>query len=175
QTAFKDGMSNYDFNLFTQAIESDTMKINMTSGACAGCAFEIMGIKSGTAEGFYYRNPIQVDGENLVSGDWQQRTRLNTGGKGSLNVDENSKPTNVNATPDAGNYKYQGKVDFTYKFKGWQGQILNFRPSFLITMPSDTRSDYYCSPISIDYTFNGQTFTRFAYQDFNVECNGEEQ
>lgn len=43
------------FNLFDQAIDSDTMKINMTSGICGGCAFEVM-VDPDTKQ-----NPVAVD------------------------------------------------------------------------------------------------------------------
>lgn len=51
----------YGFNLFEHAIESDTAKINMTSGNCAACAFEIAVEKEQKGNFYVFYNPVVTD------------------------------------------------------------------------------------------------------------------
>lgn len=75
RTSFEYG--DYDYNLFEQAIENETMKICMTSGDCAGCEFEVRSWNPTESEetgALVFRNPVNVDASgNLVKGDWEQK------------------------------------------------------------------------------------------------------
>ena len=60
----------YGFNLFKQGIENGAMTLNMTSGNCAGCAFEVaVSEDKELVDGKYeFKNPVAVDDDgNLVA------------------------------------------------------------------------------------------------------------
>lgn len=67
----------YGFNLFKQALESGAMTFNMTSGNCAGCAFELGVSKPRLVDGHYeFDNPVQVDENgNIVSGNYDDKVQ----------------------------------------------------------------------------------------------------
>ncbi len=69
------------FNLFDSALESGKATIEMTSGNCIGCKFEI-GVPNPTkvSEGKYvFHNPVQVDGNgNIVAGDSEDKVKVNS-------------------------------------------------------------------------------------------------
>ena len=59
----------YGFNLFKQGIENGAMTLNMTSGNCAGCAFEVaVSEDKELVDGKYeFKNPVAVDDDgNLI-------------------------------------------------------------------------------------------------------------
>ena len=51
----------YGFNLLNQALESGAATINMTSGNCAGCAFELGFDKEVDGDKYIFRNPVMTD------------------------------------------------------------------------------------------------------------------
>lgn len=64
------------FNLFEQGLESGAMKLDFTSGNCAGCSFEIaVSEDKRLVDGKYiFINPIQTDEHgNLVAGDYNKK------------------------------------------------------------------------------------------------------
>lgn len=52
----------YGFNLFEHAIESETAKIEMISGNCSTCAFEIGVDKQQVESEYVFHNPVYTDG-----------------------------------------------------------------------------------------------------------------
>ena len=68
---------DYGFNLFEQGLEGGTAVINMTTGNCAACEFEI-GVTYNDDGGRAY-NPVLVDNTgNLIPGDFEQKVASNT-------------------------------------------------------------------------------------------------
>lgn len=68
------------FNLFDYAIESQSAYIEMTSGNCAGCKFEIGVIKkaNGSLGRYDFYNPVQVkDDGSIVDGDFGKKVVKN--------------------------------------------------------------------------------------------------
>lgn len=75
----------YGFNLFKQALESGSMTFNMTSGNCAGCAFEVGTSEPREVDGHYeFDNPVITDengnlvkvqntGDSKYTGDYIQK------------------------------------------------------------------------------------------------------
>lgn len=68
---------DYGFNLFEQGLEGGTAVINMTTGNCAACEFEI-GVTYKEGEKRAY-NPVLVDSNgNLLAGDFEQKVTPDT-------------------------------------------------------------------------------------------------
>lgn len=68
---------DYGFNLFEQGLEGGTAVINMTTGNCAACEFEI-GVTYKDGEKRAY-NPVLVDSNgNLPAGDFEQKVTYDT-------------------------------------------------------------------------------------------------
>lgn len=75
----------FGFNIFKQALESGAMTFNMTSGNCAGCAFEVGVPKPREVDGHYeFDNPVITDengnlvkvqniGDSKYTGDYIQK------------------------------------------------------------------------------------------------------
>lgn len=78
---------DYGFNLFEQALESDTAKVDMITGNCAGCSFEIGVTKlSKVTDGYWtFENPVQVNESDgsLVSGDYTGGSSIKDGDFGT--------------------------------------------------------------------------------------------
>lgn len=69
---------DYGFNLFEQGLEGGTAVINMTTGNCAACAFEI-GVTYKDSEPQRAFNPVLVDSSgNLPAGDFEQKVTSQT-------------------------------------------------------------------------------------------------
>ena len=69
---------DYGFNLFEQGLEGGTAVINMTTGNCAACEFEI-GVTYKDNEPGRAFNPVLVDSfGNLPAGDFEQKVTSNT-------------------------------------------------------------------------------------------------
>lgn len=69
---------DYGFNLFEQGLEGGTAVINMTTGTCASCAFEI-GVTYKDSEPQRAFNPVLVDSSgNLPAGDFEQKVTSQT-------------------------------------------------------------------------------------------------
>lgn len=69
---------DFGFNIFQHGLESEPMKISMTSGACASCSFEIAVVKKTSDDGksFYFLNPVQVDSNgDIVAGDFEDKVK----------------------------------------------------------------------------------------------------
>lgn len=67
---------NYGFNLFDQALESGAATIEMTSGNCAACSFEIGVTKYQSGKSYKFQNPVQVDENgNIVSGNYEDKVK----------------------------------------------------------------------------------------------------
>lgn len=56
----------YGFDLFKQALESGAMKINMTSGNCSACSFEIASIKKQEGDKYLFYNPVKTDNDGRL-------------------------------------------------------------------------------------------------------------
>lgn len=68
----------YGFNLFEQGLEGGTAVINMTTGNCAACEFEI-GVTYNDSEPNRAFNPVLVDANgNLPAGDFEQKVTSQT-------------------------------------------------------------------------------------------------
>ncbi len=68
----------YGFNLFEQGLEGGTAIINMTTGNCAACEFEI-GVTYNDSEPNRAFNPVLVDANgNLPAGDFEQKVTSQT-------------------------------------------------------------------------------------------------
>ena len=69
---------NYGFNLFEQGLEGDKAVINMTTGNCAACEFEIeVTYKEDEPKRSF--NPVLVDSSgNLLPGDFEQKVTSQT-------------------------------------------------------------------------------------------------
>lgn len=66
----------YGFNLFDQALESGAATIEMTSGNCASCQFEIGVTKYQSGKSYKFQNPVQVDGNgNIVNGNYEDKVK----------------------------------------------------------------------------------------------------
>jgi len=68
------------FNLFQHALEGEEAYIEMTSGNCAGCKFQIGVIQKANAEGtgYDFDNPVQVDDNgDIVDGDFGDKVNKN--------------------------------------------------------------------------------------------------
>ncbi len=64
----------YGFNLFDYGLAGENAYIEMTSGPCAGCRFEIAVLQENVGRYISY-NPVQVDQNgDLVSGDYLDKT-----------------------------------------------------------------------------------------------------
>lgn len=69
---------DYGFNLFEQGLEGGTAVINMTTGNCAACEFEI-GVTYKDNEPGRAFNPVLVDSSgNLPAGDFEQKVTSQT-------------------------------------------------------------------------------------------------
>lgn len=69
---------DYGFNLFEQGLEGGTAVINMTTGNCAACEFEI-GVTYKDSEPKRAFNPVLVDiNGNLPDGDFEQKVTSQT-------------------------------------------------------------------------------------------------
>ena len=69
---------DYGFNLFKQGLEGGTAVINMTTGNCAACEFEI-GVTYKDNEPGRAFNPVLVDSSgNLPAGDFEQKVTSQT-------------------------------------------------------------------------------------------------
>lgn len=69
---------DYGFNLFEQGLEGSTAVINMTTGNCAACEFEI-GVTYKDNEPGRAFNPVLVDSSgNLPAGDFEQKVTSQT-------------------------------------------------------------------------------------------------
>lgn len=69
---------DYGFNLFEQGLEGGTAVINMTTGNCAACAFEI-GVTYKDSEPQRAFNPVLVDSSgNLPAGNFEQKVTSQT-------------------------------------------------------------------------------------------------
>lgn len=69
---------DYGFNLFEQGLEGGTAVINMTTGNCAACEFEI-GVTYKNNEPGRAFNPVLVDSSgNLPAGDFEQKVTSQT-------------------------------------------------------------------------------------------------
>lgn len=69
---------DYGFNLFEQGLEGGTTVINMTTGNCAACEFEI-GVTYKDNEPSRAFNPVLVDSAgNLLAGDFEQKVTSQT-------------------------------------------------------------------------------------------------
>lgn len=69
---------DYGFNLFEQGLEGGTAVINMTTGNCAACEFEI-GVTYKDNEPRRAFNPVLVDSSgNLPAGDFEQKVTSQT-------------------------------------------------------------------------------------------------
>lgn len=69
---------DYGFNLFEQGLEGGTAVINMTTGNCAACEFEI-GVTYKDSEPKRAFNPVLVDANgNLPAGDFEQKVTSDT-------------------------------------------------------------------------------------------------
>lgn len=69
---------DYGFNLFEQGLEGGTAVINMTTGNCAACEFEI-GVTYKDNEPGRVFNPVLVDSSgNLPAGDFEQKVTSQT-------------------------------------------------------------------------------------------------
>lgn len=69
---------DYGFNLFEQGLEGGTAVINMTTGNCAACEFEI-GVAYKDNEPGRAFNPVLVDSSgNLPAGDFEQKVTSQT-------------------------------------------------------------------------------------------------
>lgn len=68
---------DYGFNLFEQGLEGGTAVINMTTGNCAACEFEIgVTYKEGETRAY---NPVLVDSNgDLPAGDFEQKVTYDT-------------------------------------------------------------------------------------------------
>lgn len=66
---------DYGFNLFAQALESGSATINMTSGDCSPCAFEIATEKELIDGTYVFYNPVVTDG----SGNLRKVSDINSG------------------------------------------------------------------------------------------------
>lgn len=68
----------YGFNLFEQGLEGGTAVINMTSGNCAACEFEI-GVTYKDDDPLRAFNPVLVDASGSIpAGDFEQKVTSNT-------------------------------------------------------------------------------------------------
>lgn len=56
----------YGFDLFKQSLESGAMKINMTSGNCSACSFEIASIKKQEGDKYIFYNPVKTDNDGRL-------------------------------------------------------------------------------------------------------------
>lgn len=67
---------DYGFNLFDQALESGAATIDMTSGNCASCSFEIGVTKYQSGKSYKFQNPVQVDENgNIVNGNYEDKVK----------------------------------------------------------------------------------------------------
>lgn len=67
---------DYGFNLFDFALESESAYIEMTSGTCAGCKFEIGVVKEQSGDKYIFHNPVQADSSgNIVDGTYSDKVR----------------------------------------------------------------------------------------------------
>lgn len=67
---------DYGFNLFDQALESGAATIEMTSGNCASCQFEIGVTKYQSGKSYKFQNLVQVDENgNIVSGNYKDKVK----------------------------------------------------------------------------------------------------
>lgn len=67
---------DYGFNLFDQALESGAATIEMTSGNCASCQFEIGVTKYQSGKSYKFQNPVQVDENgNIVRGNYKDKVK----------------------------------------------------------------------------------------------------
>lgn len=66
---------DFGFNLFEQGLESGEMTIEMTSGNCAGCSFQVGVSSPRLVDGKYvFDNPVQVDKNGkIVSGNYTEK------------------------------------------------------------------------------------------------------
>lgn len=125
---------DYGFNLFNQALESETAKISMTSGACAACNFEIGVLKQLASDGksYIFKNPVQIvlkdifDTNNqIVDGDFEEKVNVNNIMRGQQNTQSRSvwialKKDNETfgvVMPNA-TYNYKPKVGDTFVITG---------------------------------------------------------
>lgn len=56
----------YGFNLLNQALESGAATVNMTSGSCAGCVFELGFDKEKDGDKYIFQNPVMTDSEGTL-------------------------------------------------------------------------------------------------------------
>jgi Ni,Fe-hydrogenase III small subunit len=72
---------DYGFSLFDAASQTDKMTLQITSGNCNGCKFEVGGIEETSSDGtYYYKNPVQVkeaDGD-IVDGTYADKVKENS-------------------------------------------------------------------------------------------------
>ena len=97
---------DYGFNLFEQGLEGGTAVINMTTGNCAACEFEI-GVTYKDNEPGRAFNPVLVDSSgNLPAGDFEQKVTSQT--SQYIESQQNTSTNEVWIAGKKGQYYFRG-------------------------------------------------------------------